>query len=60
MDHWITRFWSEEDGNATIDWMVLVAGVVMLAVAVMTAVGPTTQALADDTSEVIQSVDTGV
>ncbi|NBD30548.1 MAG: hypothetical protein GVY31_10995 [Alphaproteobacteria bacterium] len=59
MERFLTKFWSEEDGNTTIDWMVLTAGLVLLGAAVMAAVGPQTQALADDTSTVIQDVDTG-
>lgn len=59
MERFLTKFWSEEDGNTTIDWMVLTAGLVLLGAAVMAAVGPQTQALAEDTSTVIQDVDTG-
>jgi Flp pilus assembly pilin Flp len=60
MERFLTRFWSEEDGNTTIDWMVLTAGLIMLGVAVMAAVGTTSQSLADDTSAVINQVNTGV
>lgn len=60
MERFLTRFWSDEDGNTTIDWMVLTAGLVMLAVAVMAAVGTTSQAVADDTRTVIEAVNTGV
>ena len=60
MERFITRFWKEEDGNTTIDWMVLTAGIVMLGAAVMAAVGPQTQSLAEETTEVINQIDTGV
>lgn len=60
MERFITRFRNEEDGNTTIDWMVLTAGIVMLGAAVMAAIGPQTQALADETTEVINQIDTGV
>lgn len=59
MERFLTKFWSEEDGNTTIDWMVLTAGLVLLGAAVMAAVGPQAQALADDTTTVIEDVDTG-
>ncbi|KPP90378.1 MAG: hypothetical protein HLUCCA08_15565 [Rhodobacteraceae bacterium HLUCCA08] len=60
MERFIKRFRNEEDGNTTIDWMVLTAGIVMLGAAVMAAVGPQAQALADDTTEAINQIDTGV
>lgn len=60
MERFITRFWKEEDGNSTIDWMVLTAGIVMLGAAVMTAVGPQTQSLAEETTEITASSGTGV
>ena len=56
----ITRFWSEEDGNTTIDWMVLTAGLVLLGAAVMAAVGTPANDLADRTTTVIDGIDTGV
>ena len=33
----IQSFWKDEDGAVTVDWVVLTAGVVLLAVAVSTA-----------------------
>ena len=59
MERFVTRFWSDEDGNTTIDWMVLTAGIVMLGVAVMAAVGTSSQDLAEDTRSVIDAVETG-
>ncbi len=62
MEKFVKKFWSEEDGNTTIDWMVLTAGLVLLGAAVMASIGPNTQALADDTTSVIETIEpsTGV
>lgn len=62
MEKFVKRFWTEEDGNTTIDWMVLTAGLVLLGAAVMASVGTNTQALADDTTNVIETIEpsTGV
>ena len=62
MERFVKKFWTEEDGNTTIDWMVLTAGLVLLGAAIMATVGVESQALADDTTNVITSIDpnTGV
>lgn len=62
MERFVKKFWSEEDGNTTIDWMVLTAGLVLLGAAVMASVGKPTQAYADDAATVIQNIEpnTGV
>lgn len=62
MERFVKKFWTEEDGNTTIDWMVLTAGLVLLGAAIMASVGVESQALADDTSGVIDSINpqTGV
>lgn len=60
MERFVKKFWKEEDGNTTIDWMVLTAGLVLLGAAVMAAVGPQTQSLANDTTDAINQIDTGV
>ncbi len=62
MERFVKKFWTEEDGNTTIDWMVLTAGLVLLGAAVMASVGTTSQELADDTSGVIHALEpnTGV
>ena len=62
MERFVKKFWTEEDGNTTIDWMVLTAGLVLLGAAVMASVGTQSQALADDTTEVIEAIEpnTGV
>ncbi|WP_275450636.1 hypothetical protein [Octadecabacter antarcticus] len=38
MERFVKKFWTEEDGNATLDWMVLTAGVLLLGAAVIAAV----------------------
>lgn len=62
MERFVKKFWTEEDGNTTIDWMVLTAGLVLLGAAVMASVGTQTQALAEDTTDVIEIIEpnTGV
>lgn len=60
MERFVKKFWTEEDGNTTIDWMVLTSGLVLLGAAVMATVGTETQALVTDTSGVIVSIDPGV
>lgn len=60
MERFINRFWGDEDGNVTIDWIVLTAGIVMLGAAVMVAVGPTTQDLADGTTDKINAIQMGI
>lgn len=62
MERFVKKFWTEEDGNTTIDWMVLTAGLVLLGAAVMATVGVESQALAEDTTGVIETIqpNTGV
>ena len=62
MERFVKKFWTEEDGNTTIDWMVLTAGLVLLGAAVMASVGVESQALADHTTDVIDTIEpnTGV
>lgn len=62
MERFVKKFWTEEDGNTTVDWMVLTAGLVLLGAAVMASVAPPTAEFADDTAVVIDAVDvnTGV
>jgi Flp pilus assembly pilin Flp len=57
MARFIERFWSDEQGNTTIDWMVLTAGLVLLGAAVLASVGTSSQTLADDTAAVISDYD---
>jgi hypothetical protein len=62
MERFVKKFWTEEDGNTTIDWMVLTAGLVLLGAAVMATVGQPAQSLAEDTTIVIEAIEpnTGV
>ncbi|MGJ8609645.1 MAG: hypothetical protein ACSHWY_01030 [Octadecabacter sp.] len=39
MERFVKKFWTEEDGNTTVDWMVLTAGLVLLGAAVIAALG---------------------
>lgn len=54
MERFVKKFWTEEDGNVTIDWMVLTAGLVLLGAAVMASVGAPAQSLAEETSQAIE------
>ncbi|WP_375281286.1 hypothetical protein [Pseudooctadecabacter sp.] len=56
MENIVKRFWTEDDGNTTIDWMVLTAGLVLLGAAVMATVGTPAQDLAEDTDAVIEQI----
>lgn len=62
MERFVKKFWTEEDGNTTIDWMVLTAGLVLLGSAVMATVGAPAQDLANDTATVVEEMEpnTGV
>lgn len=62
MERFVKKFWTEEHGNGTVDWMVLTAGLVLLGAAVMATVGAPAQNMAEDTTGVIQAIDpaTGV
>jgi len=62
MERLVKKFWTEEDGNTTVDWMVLTAGLVLLGAAVMASVGQPTQSLAEDTTATIEVIhpNTGV
>lgn len=56
----IEKFWGDEAGNTTIDWMVLTAGLVLLGAAVMATFASTSQGLANNTGAPISQTDTGV
>lgn len=47
VSHRFSRFLSDESGNATIDWVGLVAGLVALSIAVMISIGGGVEVLAD-------------
>lgn len=48
------NFAESEDGNAVIDWVVLMAGVVLLALSVVITVTANVQQITDDTSERVE------
>jgi len=58
MERFVKKFWTEEDGNTTVDWMVLTAGLVLLGAAVMASVGDGGMEMADTTSVAIEDVGT--
>jgi hypothetical protein len=58
MERFVTKFWTEEDGNTTVDWMVLTAGLVLLGAAVMASVSGGSTDLADTTAITIEDVGT--
>lgn len=62
MERFVKKFWTEEDGNTTIDWMVLTAGLVLLGAALMATLGTGTEAYADDTAAIVEGMEprTGV
>lgn len=56
MTPFLKSFLTSEDGNTTIDWMVLTAGLLLLSVAVATAIGGPTTGIADETAAVIDTL----
>lgn len=38
MERFVRKFWTQEDGNAALDWVVLGAGVLLLGAAVIAAI----------------------
>lgn len=62
MERFVKRFWTQEDGNTTIDWMVLTAGLVLLGAAIMASIGVESQALAEHTTTTVSDINplTGV
>lgn len=55
MERFFKRFVSEDKGSVTADWVVLVAGVIMLCGAVITSLGTGATDVADDTSTYIEN-----
>ena len=58
MKSFFKTFINEEDGNATLDWMVLMAGVLMLSVAITATMAGQSMQIAQDTSNVVGSIST--
>ncbi|QDC10862.1 hypothetical protein FHY55_17185 [Oceanicola sp. D3] len=50
-------FWSEDEGNATIDWVVLMAGVVSLGFAVAATLATGTKTVTADAAEEINTIE---
>ncbi|MGH1331020.1 MAG: hypothetical protein ACRBBK_09070 [Paracoccaceae bacterium] len=53
----LTRFASEEKGSVTVDWIVLTAGLVGLAVAILATVNTASSDVASRTSDAIAAID---
>ena len=53
----LKRFAREQDGNAVIDWTVLMAGAVMMAIAVVLTITDNVDAITDDTNERIEGIE---
>ena len=58
MKSFFKTFINEEDGNATLDWIVLMAGVLMLSVAITATMAGQSMRIAQDTSNVVGSIST--
>ncbi|MDG1801378.1 MAG: hypothetical protein P8H53_02580 [Paracoccaceae bacterium] len=58
MKSFFKTFINEEDGNATLDWMVLMAGVLMLSVAITATMAGQSMRIAQDTSNAVGSIST--
>lgn len=56
MEKVVMKFWTEDDGNATVDWAVLLTGLVLLSAALIASVTPNTQALANEAMTVIEDM----
>lgn len=57
MEKFFKRFVSEDKGTVTADWVVLVAGVIMLCGAVISSLGTGATDLADDTATYVETYD---
>ena len=51
------KFWSEDEGNVTIDWVVLMAGVVSLGFAMAATVATGTKTVTADVTETIEAIE---
>ncbi|EAR51479.1 hypothetical protein OG2516_17201 [Oceanicola granulosus HTCC2516] len=49
----IERFWDDENGDPLVDWIVLAAGVVMLATAILGATLPASRTFADNDAAIM-------
>lgn len=53
----IKRFANEEFGNAVIDWTVLMAGLCLMALAIVATVTDNLSTIADDTTDVMEAIE---
>ncbi|WP_421701844.1 hypothetical protein [Aliiroseovarius sp.] len=53
----LKRFLAEQDGNAVIDWTVLLAGSVMMALAVVMTITDNVDSITEDTSDRMESIE---
>lgn len=51
------RFMSDEEGNALIDWTVLLAGLVLMALSVVLTITGNVEHIVDDTTDRIEAQD---
>ena len=57
MERLLKKFASDDAGNATVDWLVLTAGLVVLGVGVAISVGTSTGTVASSTTDVIDDIE---
>ncbi len=57
MNRIANAFWSEDEGNVTVDWVVLMAGVVSLGFAVAATVATGTRTVTSDITETVTEVE---
>ena len=57
MERLLKKFASDDAGNATVDWLVLTAGLLFLGVAVAISVGTSTGAVASSTTNAIDDIE---
>lgn len=51
------KFAAEEDGNAVIDWTVLMAGMVLMAISVVITITANVDHITDDTMDRVESME---
>ena len=57
MERLLKKFASDDAGNATVDWLVLTAGLVFLGVAVAISIGTSAESVADSTTDAIDVIE---
>ncbi len=53
----LKRFVAEQDGNAVIDWTVLMAGAVMMAIAVVLTITDNVDSITEDTTDRMDNIE---